>query len=104
MIERRLSVAQVAELWGCTRSHVYALIASGKLGHVRIGSLIRLRPSDIEAFEAAQCRAPDPNDQPIHSPAVGTAGISSGGRTDERIAFQRAQRITAKRSASSPHT
>ena len=50
--QRALSVNQAAARWGVSARHIYDLCATGKLGHLRIGSLIRIRLSDIEAYEA----------------------------------------------------
>ena len=62
-IEPRLSVAQLAELWGCSRQHVYSLIEQGHLRAVRIGSLIRLRPDDVREYETRQCLVQKPGDR-----------------------------------------
>lgn len=37
MAERLLSVREVAELWSCSRDHIYDLIARGALAVVDIG-------------------------------------------------------------------
>ena len=63
MMTKRLSVSQVADLWCCSKQHVYNLVARGDLGSIRVGSLLRFRPCDVEAYEEAQCRAQRPSDE-----------------------------------------
>jgi excisionase family DNA binding protein len=90
----RLTVPQVADLWSCTPQHVYRLISRGELGHVRIGTLIRVRVEDIECYEAAQCTGPQ--QAPIaFSEQVSGAKLQSS--RDLREAFRRAQQTSAKR-------
>jgi excisionase family DNA binding protein len=48
-------VAEVAELWRCTRKHVYALIAAGHLRTVQVGmgrAKTRIPASAVEEFIA----------------------------------------------------
>ena len=48
-----LSVANVAERLGCSRSHVYTLIADGKLPTINIGrgrSITRIPESRVEKY------------------------------------------------------
>ena len=53
-----LTVAQLAKLWGCSTRQVYALAARREVGFLRIGSLIRFRPEDVQAYEAARSSVP----------------------------------------------
>jgi excisionase family DNA binding protein len=48
-VERLLTVRQVAALLGVCRATVYAMVESGVLPHLRLGSLIRFRPEDLAA-------------------------------------------------------
>ncbi|MFS0883859.1 helix-turn-helix transcriptional regulator [Aeromicrobium sp. 179-A 4D2 NHS] len=54
MINQLLSVAAVAETLGCSRGHVYNLIAAGAFPTVNIGSgtrpKTRVRERDVIAF------------------------------------------------------
>lgn len=50
-IEPRLSIAQVAELWGCSHQHVRNLVHSKRLTCIRVGKLIRFRPEDLRDYE-----------------------------------------------------
>jgi excisionase family DNA binding protein len=68
MVERRMSVAQVAERWCCSRQHIYNLINRGELPAFKAGSLIRLRMEDVIAHETRQCEAPKP--EPAQPPMV----------------------------------
>lgn len=52
------SVAQIAKTFGVGQLTVRRWIASGELKHIRIGSTIRIRIEDVEAFiSASQARA-----------------------------------------------
>lgn len=53
-----LSVRQLAEHWQVSERHVYDLITQRKLGHLRIGSAIRIRREDVEAYETAAFQTP----------------------------------------------
>lgn len=91
----------VAERWKVSRRHVYALIQSGVLGHIRIGSLIRIRQADIDAYEARQWHAPVSNNPDTASSSATVVSMSAGGRTGG-TAFQHGRRIAAKLKGSSP--
>ena len=54
------TVTQLARTWAVSQRHVYNLVASGELGHLRIGNLIRIRQADREAYEAKAWHAPTP--------------------------------------------
>ena len=48
LVEKRSgawSAPELAELLGCTGKHIYALAKSGRLPHLRIGSMIRFDPA-----------------------------------------------------------
>lgn len=54
-----LRVTEVAERLSCGRTHVYELIAAGKLAAVNIGigrSQTRIREDDLEAYIEARTR------------------------------------------------
>ena len=59
-----MTVRQVAARWACSDRHVYDLISGGRLGHIRVGSLIRIRPADLEAYEESQRHPPVSTEQP----------------------------------------
>ena len=99
-IEPRLSVAQLAKTWGVSRQHVYNLIDGGDLHAIRIGSLIRIRPEDVEEYENRQCLVQNQSAQLTRSPNAATITTSNGGRTGALTGFRAGQRIRASRAAS----
>lgn len=88
----RLSVAQLATLWGCSRQHVYNLLDAGKLNCIRIGDLIRFRREDIEEYERT-CQPA----QPTPLPSVAPATTSRGGKAADRNGYRAALLLRAKR-------
>jgi excisionase family DNA binding protein len=103
--ERRISVAQLADLWGCSRQHVYNLVARQEIAAIRVGNLIRFRPQDVDAYEESKCRAHEPKSPPIPSPnaqraTVRSATMSSGGNAAPHAGFLAAQAILRRRAAS----
>lgn len=97
MMEQRLSVAQLAQAWGCSRQHIYNLIEEGKLRSVRIGTLIRIRPEDAKEYE---CRDQDPTARPSPSPLEMAVTTFNGGRTAAHSGYHAALRLKQKRAAS----
>ena len=77
------SVAKLAEHWGCSGAMIRKLIDQGKLGHFRIGILIRIPRFAVEEFEllntvggmSAEAEphtsAAEENAGPVTSPVVG---------------------------------
>lgn len=54
-----LTVRQVAERLGVSRSVIYACIAAGRLPHIRVGlgrGTIRVKEGDVDEFEKAMKR------------------------------------------------
>ena len=49
-LERLLSVGDVADLLGVLERTVYRHVWAGKLPHVKVGRLIRIRPSDVHQY------------------------------------------------------
>lgn len=47
---RALKVADLAELFGVTRQHVYKMAASGKIPSFRISGSVRFDPGDVAAW------------------------------------------------------
>ena len=95
-----LTVQQVAGRWHCSTRHVYGLIAAGQLGHIRVGSLIRVRSIDVTEYEARQWHAPVANDRPSGSSPETGITTSGGGKTGSTSGFQRARQIAARQRAS----
>jgi excisionase family DNA binding protein len=68
-LDLRLSVAQVAASWGCSKKHVYNLVNRGELPAIRIGDLYRFRREDIEAYERrGEAQQPKPEPAPVPAP------------------------------------
>jgi excisionase family DNA binding protein len=78
-IVMRLSASQLAELWGCSRQHIYALARTGKLRCIRVGDLYRFRPEDVSEYEAAACQNPNPAHQSTNSNSSGGVAASVAG-------------------------
>ena len=101
MIEPRLSVKQLAATWGCSRQHIYTLVDSGRLGCFRLGGMLRFRPEDVQAYEAA-CRAQNQTGRPTPSPSAATPEAPTtfnGGKAPEHAGYHAALRTRAKRAA-----
>ena len=45
-----LTIAEVADCLGVSTASIRRYVASGRLKHVRVGHLVRLRESDIMSF------------------------------------------------------
>ncbi len=54
--EELLSIADVADRLGVCRATVYRMVWRGELPHVRIGSAIRIRPSDLQVLPDPRLR------------------------------------------------
>ena len=89
------SVQQLANAWGVSGRHIYDLCARGELGHLRIGSLIRIRQSDKDAYEARRWHAPSSTPPTIDSSSAEVVTMSAGGRTVRGNAFQRGRQTSA---------
>ena len=48
---RYYTINTLAELWGVSSRTVRKLVNAGELPHIRIGSLIRIRPDQVEEYE-----------------------------------------------------
>lgn len=101
IIEKRLSITDLAKAWQCSRQHIYNLIRDGELEPVRIGKLTRFRPQDIAEYEARQkqgtehCQDLEQSDLPSPSPGEASGSMSSGGNeapSGASLAAQRAKK------------
>ena len=54
------TVASLADYWQVSTTHIYGLIAQGRLGHLRIGNAIRIPRAAVEEYELAKWQAPKP--------------------------------------------
>ena len=57
-MDRLLDVSEVAELLGLSRKHVYGLVESGRIPHLKLGRLVRFHPDSIEAWIGEFAREP----------------------------------------------
>ena len=93
---RHYTVASLAEHWQVSTTHIYSLIQAGRLGHIRIGTAIRIRRQDVEAFEAQAWHAPSSTAPDSGSPGGAVVIPSSFGGKGAHTAFRRAQRMSAR--------
>jgi excisionase family DNA binding protein len=52
--EALLTVEEACAELGCGRTYGYALVASGEIPHLKVGRLLRIRPSDLAAYVAGK--------------------------------------------------
>ena len=62
-MEKLMTVGDVADLFGCSSRTINKLKDSGELSHIRLGKLIRFRPTDVDAFLHRQSDQQNPNDR-----------------------------------------
>ncbi len=83
MLESRcFTVRDVAKMWNCAVGQVYKLLRSGELNCFRVGDAIRIRPSDLLAYERAHETWHDPDspspEEDASSGRARRAGTSPG--------------------------
>lgn len=70
-MSRAYTVASLADEWECSPSVIRKAIAEGRLGHFRIGTLIRIPAEEVRRFE---CQTIASNDSAAASPSsIGTS-------------------------------
>ena len=94
------TVKQLAVHWQVSERYVYALIAEQRLGHIRVGTLIRVRQQDVDAFEALAWHAPAKSSPTIASSSGAVVSMSAGGRMAPGSAYQRGRKIGSRLPAS----
>ncbi len=50
MITKLLKAEEVANMLDCSKSFVYQMIRTGQMPVVRLGTAVRVRPEDLDAF------------------------------------------------------
>lgn len=65
---RPFTPATLAKRWACSERHVRNLIARGQLPCFRIGTLLRIRAEDVEAFERGEPAQPRADGLPAADP------------------------------------
>lgn len=54
--DRPYTPETLAQRWGCTPRHVQKLCREDRLGHFKVGRLLRIPPGAVIAFEAEEAR------------------------------------------------
>jgi excisionase family DNA binding protein len=57
MSARAYTVARLAAEWQCSEGVIRKAIADGRLGHFRLGTLIRIPAEEVERFECQNTRS-----------------------------------------------
>ena len=65
MPEKWYRPAELAQIWGISRTMVQKLISQGKLGALRVGDMWRIRESDKLAYENDNYKAATPAAKPM---------------------------------------
>jgi len=53
-----LTMSEAAEQLACSERTVRRLVHDGRLAHLRVGRLVRIRPADLDAFTARSMVGP----------------------------------------------
>jgi excisionase family DNA binding protein len=90
-MSRAYTVASLAEEWECSEGVIRKAIAEGRLGHFRIGNLIRIPADEVRRFE---CQTIPSNDSAAASQSCGETKRESatGNLLPRPIASARRQR------------
>jgi excisionase family DNA binding protein len=76
LLARAYTVASLSKAWECSPGVIRKLVASGALGHFRIGTLIRIPADEVQRFE---CQNTASNDSAAASPLSGEMAASESG-------------------------
>lgn len=69
MSDKPITVAALAERWGCSDTFVYGLLTSGQLEGFKLGKkLWRISPDAVERFEQGQSSPPQAEASPADKP------------------------------------
>jgi len=109
MPARHFTVQSLAAYWGVSPSHIYNLIHSNALRHMRIGKAIRIPNHFIKEFEEAACLLTKRN---IDSGSTQTEQSTSFGQNKtppaqlgcRQNAFQRGQQIGRQPNNTAPNS
>jgi excisionase family DNA binding protein len=109
MPARHFTVQSLATYWGVSPSHIYNLIHSNALRHMRIGKAIRIPANFIKEFEEQSCQIA--TTFTAYGSTITERGTSSGLQKTEKIqthgeqsAYQRGLQIAAQRSNTAPNS
>lgn len=76
------TVAQVAQRWECSESHVRNMIEDGELPHFRLGKLIRIKKEDVEKWESSASANTNSEDSATSGALPGAKMEESGAVSD----------------------
>ena len=106
---RHFTVQTLARYWGVSPSHIYNLIHSNAIRHMRIGKAIRIPSIFVKEFEEAACQITTISTVSGNTRTV--TGMSSGQQTkpmnsitEARNAYQLGQQTAEKQSNFEPNT
>ena len=108
--DRHFTVKSLAAYWGVSTSHIYNLIHSDVLRHMRIGDSIRIPKVFVKEFEEGACQTKtifiSSNNEKMESGiSVGTMPTPAGrGSKQAGDAFQRGRATAAKQNNSGRNT
>lgn len=69
MSDKPITVAALAERWGCSDTFIYGLLTSGQLEGFKLGKkLWRISPEAVERFERGQSAQPQAEEAPADKP------------------------------------
>lgn len=76
---RTFTVASLAAAWECSEGTVRKLVAAGRLGAFRLGTLIRIPADEVKRFECQNIASSDSGaDMPASGEAMTESGDESG--------------------------
>jgi excisionase family DNA binding protein len=97
---RHFTVQSLATYWGVSPSHIYNLIHSNALRHLRIGKAIRIPAIIVKEFEETACQITQRNTdfgntptEPSMSYGTTASKYPRASSTRKQGAFQQGQRI-----------
>ncbi len=65
MVPDLLTVEKAAQVMALSESYIYKLVRTKQLPAIKIGTSVRLRPSDLEAFIASKLTVMGPDEVPV---------------------------------------
>jgi excisionase family DNA binding protein len=107
MPARHFTVQSLAAYWGVSPSHIYNLIHSNSLRHMRIGKAIRIPATIVKEFEETACQLTTTST--VYGNTITELGTSFGHQKMEKKyregqnAYQRGLQIAEKRNNTAPN-
>ncbi len=105
---KHFTVQSLAAYWGVSPSHIYNLIHSNSLRHMRIGTAIRIPAIIVKEFEETACQLTTTST--VYGNTITELGTSSGHQKmekkhrGEQSAYQRGHQIAAQRNNIAPNS